>query len=388
MYYCEYLSRINSISIIIELETAFRLVQKISFRNDKQLELVTDGTEHIINLPIAIKSIDHAIIQVLKYQEGCLNLRIESRKEAENCHNVILEKTEPFIDSSGSTIDKWSCKDLKNKTVHTGSNHKFSFECVFCSCSIVDSNKYSRFMDLPSELWLEMMDFWHCHKPNISGADNHSKKYEKLSPSSDEVIIGSYYLLLKTNGMLINEGQRAECQNCSKQLGEIEQDEVAKIFKWNLRLRLGDLVEVYEPFVYVYHLLVERVNSSATRKFKIYSDQGSKSMFLWVMNVGVNVSTSYSVLGSSIKVLYYFESEKSENEEDNKSAPGGPEAEKEEDKIEEKSVESTKLDLVIFESLVEELNRVYSSLPKTCRHMVLSRGLKMKRFRVSYLKSF
>lgn len=41
--------------------------------------------------------------------------------------------------------------------------------CRQCSQHIVSEDKLNVWKDLPSENWAEMMDFWHCHKPDDHG---------------------------------------------------------------------------------------------------------------------------------------------------------------------------------------------------------------------------
>lgn len=46
-----------------------------------------------------------------------------------------------------------------------------------CDATLLPDGKISDFRDLPSESWAEMMDLWHCHKPN--------------EPEGDEISISS-----------------------------------------------------------------------------------------------------------------------------------------------------------------------------------------------------
>ena len=38
--------------------------------------------------------------------------------------------------------------------------------CKICGQVLVERRSIRRWKDLPSEGWAEMMEFWHCHKPN------------------------------------------------------------------------------------------------------------------------------------------------------------------------------------------------------------------------------
>lgn len=52
-----------------------------------------------------------------------------------------------------------------------------ALHCRFCRQMIVDTASNSwQWKDLPSGNWAEMMDFWHCHKPDVHPDDKESQK--------------------------------------------------------------------------------------------------------------------------------------------------------------------------------------------------------------------
>ena len=46
--------------------------------------------------------------------------------------------------------------------------------CRKCKAVIVEQDNLKEWKDLPSENWAEMMEFWHCHKPDHAHAHNES----------------------------------------------------------------------------------------------------------------------------------------------------------------------------------------------------------------------
>ena len=42
-----------------------------------------------------------------------------------------------------------------------------SISCVSCSTPLISRGTITKWKDLPSDGWAEMMDFWHCHKPDL-----------------------------------------------------------------------------------------------------------------------------------------------------------------------------------------------------------------------------
>lgn len=56
-----------------------------------------------------------------------------------------------------------------------------SLHCRFCGQMIVDTSSEGaagswQWKDLPSSNWAEMMDFWHCHKPDVHPDDRQGQK--------------------------------------------------------------------------------------------------------------------------------------------------------------------------------------------------------------------
>lgn len=53
--------------------------------------------------------------------------------------------------------------------------------CKSCGEILVEQGKVTEWRDLPNENWAEMMDFWHCHKPDEHGLhhDTHEEVVER-----------------------------------------------------------------------------------------------------------------------------------------------------------------------------------------------------------------
>lgn len=47
----------------------------------------------------------------------------------------------------------------------------YQFYCRSCGAVVLKEGVLEDWRDLPSENWAEMMDFWHCHKPDIPEAN-------------------------------------------------------------------------------------------------------------------------------------------------------------------------------------------------------------------------
>jgi len=69
--------------------------------------------------------------------------------------------------SESENIAPWSAGVLTDRS---------RLSCRACGCTVVIPEAVHEWKNLPSEHWAEMMDFWHCHKPNeppIHGAENY-----------------------------------------------------------------------------------------------------------------------------------------------------------------------------------------------------------------------
>ncbi|CAK7273348.1 hypothetical protein SEPCBS119000_005607 [Sporothrix epigloea] len=72
---------------------------------------------------------------------------------------TINDAGEKFADDS---LAPWSAPDLP-------ANAKIA--CRACDTEIVAAGKIHSWKDLPSDNWAEMMEFWHCHKPDTKKSD-------------------------------------------------------------------------------------------------------------------------------------------------------------------------------------------------------------------------
>ncbi|RCK55466.1 hypothetical protein Cantr_04109 [Candida viswanathii] len=302
MYFTEYLPRLNTISVVTDVSEDFKLeeIASVSLITPQELSIQAKDAPPIkIKLPVSITEIK---ISGVRLSNNTLSFSIKLSGTSQD--------TVPFTDQ---TIEQWSCKDL-TKTPKLGSHHSFKFVCRNCQQQLIDSSRFN-FKDMPSELWYEMMDFWHCHKPE--NHEEHKKDYKGvLKPDGGTIIIGGYYLLERENPGIVLEDVTLVCKKCRWSLGEMYQD-VMRIFKWNILLEYEEnglvVRENYNPGLFVYNLIVDKVNSTASRKFKVVVDR--KEEYLWVMNLGVNVCVGGVVHDNALKVLLADKVEKEDDYE-------------------------------------------------------------------------
>lgn len=321
MYICEFLPRLNSVAVNVEFTGEVKDITKVNITNGV-LYITSDQVYEII-LPYE-KDLE---LSLIRKSSRLLSITLKSQSEPNKTDNFMI------------TDLQWSCKDLL-KTPKIENQNIFKFVCNKCQEVIVDSN--NRFNDMPSELWTELMDLWHCHKPH--NHDTHTKNYNgNLVPRDNQVIIGSYYLLANVPNV---------CK-CGLTLGEIEQSHT-KLMKWNLNLIYNDTKEEYPQYYYVYNKILDKINLSAVRKIVI------GKYLIWIFNLGIDVSVEHQKLSKSLKICY---------------------TEYQEKPIDEEII----LNDEMIEVFYEELERVHKKLPVNMNSMLLKEDDKPVMYKISYL---
>lgn len=297
MIYSEYLSRVDSIPVVLDFTEQVKDIKQILLQSSDVLAITTTSNSYTINLPHPISKLK---ITKLNVANNCLQIFLHA-----NSTNKTLKDNSSFLNTH---LDKWSRQDLKKIT--NGSN--FKFNCLKCSATIIDSSLY-KFLDMPSEFWYEFMDYWHCHKPHND--EKYDKTYGELKPPNDStVLLGDHYLLMNINDSLLFEGNGINCRKCGTSLGIAKPS--IKLFKWKLQLLYsndqGNLTDVYPYQMFIYNLMVDKVNSHAIRKF--YLNHQSTTWYFWVTNVGLDITINDKTFKNTLKILYSKEEDSNYSE--------------------------------------------------------------------------
>lgn len=291
MIYSEYLPRVDSVSVFLDFDEQVKDINQIFLESDDVLKVVTK-VEYSITLAHRVKQLK---IQRLNLINSCLQITLLVGDVDSTTNN---DNVDSFLNTH---LDKWSCKDLQRITPKIEGSNVFEFTCKYCQSVIVNSKEY-KFLDMPSEYWYEFMDYWHCHKPHSD--EKYDKNYGQLKPPNEfTVLLGSHYLLLHENDNLTTRDGLALCKKCQKSLG-VETSTLSKLFKWNLQLNYDGHQQQYPYRMFLYNLIVDKVNSHAARKFSFEFD--NKIWYLWVTNIGLDVSINLEKLKNTLKMLYYY----------------------------------------------------------------------------------
>lgn len=134
-----------------------------------------DGVELPLELPARISIRNGGLLKVPKGQQE-LSFRFPLAAENLSCT--------PSNDSD--VLAPWGARLLTSFA---------NFQCRECEAPVLKPYSIRSWKDLPSENWAEMMDFWHCHKPDV-GQDNvgaSEKGHAVSTPGIGLVDISSFY---------------------------------------------------------------------------------------------------------------------------------------------------------------------------------------------------
>ncbi|KAG9853492.1 hypothetical protein KCU98_g3822, partial [Aureobasidium melanogenum] len=139
--YAEFLPNIKTLTVTTVLDTPRNNTTALSLSSDRmKIVLEHNNRTHNITLPAKISGQGPQILQLPNTGE----LQCANRIPAEPSFG----EEEPVV--------LWSATNLGSQTV---------VHCKQCN-ALVSSDKIREWKNLPSEAWAEMMDLWHCHKPD------------------------------------------------------------------------------------------------------------------------------------------------------------------------------------------------------------------------------
>jgi hypothetical protein len=158
-FYAELLSNIGSINLIILLTGYVTAsTQLVVPPNASEARLHHEGEIHKLTLPANANPTPHEL--QIKFSPGQTNI---------SCRLPLASPPNP-PEIDNENYAPWSAPELLVKS-------PASFCCRECGSDIISNSRISQWKDLPSGNWAEMMDFWHCHKPQEKGNQSNEGKY-------------------------------------------------------------------------------------------------------------------------------------------------------------------------------------------------------------------
>ncbi|KAG9228361.1 ubiquitin-conjugating enzyme E2-binding protein [Amylocarpus encephaloides] len=245
--YSELLPNIRQISVIATLNTPSDGTTKTLFSADgSKFSIFHDGVRSEATLPGDV-SID---AQLQKPAIGVkeLSWRLPLRSAPSAREKEQLQSIET----------PWSAKDLDENS---------EFACRNCQTVIIGKGTIESWKDLPSANWAEMMEFWHCHKPDVpdhehGGHDVDGSSGQDTSHNEDPNAKRGYgantkfiarpgvafvdattFLISSTDcpGVEVRNGFHSQslflifCRGCQQYIGQVDgQAEGFRLYKWRL----------------------------------------------------------------------------------------------------------------------------------------------------------
>lgn len=168
-FYAELLPNIRSITISIHLPFPPNASTKLTLSTPHQLQLHHDGEFRLFDLPVSvIASTSRKLLEatpIIAPSETKLSYRLPV---APGPYSQLPTAPENYV--------PWSAVSLSS------SSKDVSLRCKTCSLELVSGDRIKIWKDLPSSNWADMMDFWHCHKPETESdiGDTAVSKYAGL----------------------------------------------------------------------------------------------------------------------------------------------------------------------------------------------------------------
>lgn len=355
-YTAEFLPRLQCVTISIETHSSGYIPIQAECTSPTTCSVgFTDLTSNTqvslsMTLPHPIKKV--VLLNLLRKHPLCDTL-YTAKLPAAAIDTKYYDRSANFSMAMAGEHVRWSTKEIKGKVSSSSTADRFSFDCSQCHAPIIADTKVTAFHDLPSELWQEMMDYWHCHKPE-TGHSHGTTRYTTLRPRAGGVIIGPYYLLTNADDFptIALSGNEARCAGCAHVLGSINPELLVRLFKWNLSLRTGSRKESYLPYWHAYGVMLDAINSQASRVYQMKNESDSQELLVWVLNVGVDVCVQLRQMANCLKVLYMNPGRAYEAEMERRGD----------------ALEGIVLSDAVYHSMVQELEAITLVLPQTQAH--------------------
>ncbi|KAK3116725.1 hypothetical protein LTR53_002634 [Teratosphaeriaceae sp. CCFEE 6253] len=320
--YAENLQNIRTLSIQASLATPSNEETKATLSNDREnLTISHDGATATIRLPASLgeHSADRLMIPATPRKNLSFRLQVGETRDADGSRGGSPLR--------GDNIIPWMASDL---------THDTSICCATCEASLMKPGIINQWKDLPSEGWAEMMDFWHCHKPDVphshSGpVENASRGFAAISKLVAQEGVG---LVGPTNFLITPEdckGVQVQikatdgasvspllCAQCQTLVGILDPSaEGYKLRKTKLSISITQcLPAVCYPYEkWLSSILLTAAESQGVRRLVVFSAAGGvgkneveQVMHVWLFAPDLAVSSSAAESAQPmrvVKVLYH-----------------------------------------------------------------------------------
>ncbi|KAI7124863.1 hypothetical protein D0869_15857 [Hortaea werneckii] len=321
--YAEHLQNIRTLSIQASLATFSNTETKATLSADgSQLSLSHEGETATIQLPITVPGgHNDATLTIPSAPSKELTFRVSLSEKPGS--NLLGERP-----ASSETIIPWMSSHLSTSA---------EISCANCRTVLIPRGTVTQWKDLPSEGWAEMMDFWHCHKPDVPHDHDHHHDVHggngsagrgigansKLAVERGVGLVGPLELLFAkedTRSIKVSSTHLTSthentllCINCNTNLGNVDTNTQAhRLGKPSLSISdtpTSAPVSHAMEFWLSCHLLTS-ADAQGVRKFKVYShgteDPRSRphtALQIWLFATDLVISSSASQTPEPLPVL-------------------------------------------------------------------------------------
>ncbi|KAI9698347.1 MAG: hypothetical protein M1820_007509 [Bogoriella megaspora] len=168
--YAELLLNIRSITFFASLQTEHNHETRVELSADNEtIALSHEGSQASIRLPTKVAGGGAATLTLPPAPSKDITLRLQLEEKEDGLLRI--------ADQESGNITPWAADTLSENA---------TLSCCTCTQPFLLPRRVSTWKDLPSENWAEMMDFWHCHKPNqpVSDSNGNSTSTKGYSASN------------------------------------------------------------------------------------------------------------------------------------------------------------------------------------------------------------
>ncbi|KAG8711412.1 hypothetical protein FRC09_020628 [Ceratobasidium sp. 395] len=181
-----------------------------------------------------------------------------------------------------------------------------AFVCASCSLPVVNgtASGTTRYNDLPSEHWAELLDAWMCH-PDQQVSAEIAKRADGFWPTSGQVLVGGGYLLFNSSVVNQNslvdaadqsnsEWRRVQCL-CGASIGHRKDRKESTMYrfrKYTVRPVVASQRFPRIPFTaYVAADMVDLAQAHASYRFIVQDEEsGAARILLWLFKPSIQLS--------------------------------------------------------------------------------------------------
>ncbi|KZO94252.1 hypothetical protein CALVIDRAFT_539298 [Calocera viscosa TUFC12733] len=290
-YVAEHLARLQKVNVTFSADglspKASTLLAEVLPQSPNEVHISSGDQTAIVKLPVNVQPSK----QHLRYQEKSCSFSL------------------PTIQPSPSStpLEATGAPDRLMDAATLSSLSPSAFICASCSLHLVRGSAISRYNDLPSEYWTELVDAWMCHAdqplPDALKSEN------GLTPTSDQALVGGSYILFHKEA-LVEQNIRRETNEhnhgpwglvrclCGQIVGRATQDAAApsiyRFTKYGIRPTGTSGEPPHTPVcAYIVQDMRESVEAHACYHFILNDEEeGRPRILIWLFNSSVELSWS------------------------------------------------------------------------------------------------